>query len=275
MTQGSIDLANAAFWNEMCGTTAAQNLGVLGNDQASLAKFDAWYFGFYPYLADEIDFESIAGKDVLEVGLGYGSVSQRLAEMGARYTGLDIAAGPVAGVNHRLKQAKLPGKAIQGSILQSDLADASFDVVVAIGCYHHTGNLERALDETCRLLRKGGRATIMIYNATGYTSWIRAPRRTFKYMRDVAMADPAPCSLITDKSRGDFDRNSSGVAAPETVMLSKPHFERILSRRFSKVSIRRRNAIAHRPFQFIPRSVVSSTVGPILGLDLYAQVVRG
>ena len=35
------------------------------------------------------------GKKVLEVGLGYGSVAQRIAENGAVYTGLDIAEGPV------------------------------------------------------------------------------------------------------------------------------------------------------------------------------------
>ena len=34
-------------------------------------------------------------KRALEIGLGYGSLSQKMAEAGAGYTGLDIAAGPV------------------------------------------------------------------------------------------------------------------------------------------------------------------------------------
>jgi 2-polyprenyl-3-methyl-5-hydroxy-6-metoxy-1,4-benzoquinol methylase len=54
---------------------------------------------------------------VLEVGLGYGTVSQRIAESGARYRGLDIAGGPISMVNDRLRQANLPDFAQQGSIL--------------------------------------------------------------------------------------------------------------------------------------------------------------
>ena len=58
-------------------------------------------------------------RDVLEVGLGYGTVGQKIAESGARYTGLDIAQGPVDGLNHRLAQSGLPGRAIQGIDLES------------------------------------------------------------------------------------------------------------------------------------------------------------
>src|SRR5262245_14203137 len=113
--QEETDASNAAYWDEMCGTSAAKALGVTGRDRESLRRFDAWFFEFYPYLDRFIKFTDVRGRDVLEVGLGFGSVSQRLAESGARFTGLDIAAGPVAGVNHRLTQSGLPGRAIQAS----------------------------------------------------------------------------------------------------------------------------------------------------------------
>jgi hypothetical protein len=115
--QASIDRDNAAFWDEKCSSQIARQLGVTGNDRSSLQRFDDWFFAFYPYLEQMIDFAGVAGKDVLQVGLGFGSVSQRLAEGGARLTGLDIVAGPVAGLNRRLRQGKLSGAAIQGSVL--------------------------------------------------------------------------------------------------------------------------------------------------------------
>jgi 2-polyprenyl-3-methyl-5-hydroxy-6-metoxy-1,4-benzoquinol methylase len=55
---------------------------------------------------------NLRGKSVLEVGLGYGTVSQKLAEGGAFFTGFDTADNPVAMVTHRYAragyQARLP-----------------------------------------------------------------------------------------------------------------------------------------------------------------------
>ena len=82
---------------------------------------------------------------MLEVGLGYGTVSQKLAQCGAIYTGLDIAEGPVSMVNHRLSSNNLNGSASQGSILAPPFETESFDAIIAIGCLHHTGDLSRAL----------------------------------------------------------------------------------------------------------------------------------
>lgn len=133
--QSVVDAANNAFWNELCGSAAARTLGVTGNDRVSPKKYDDWYFQYYPYLEKYIDFASLRDRDVLEVGLGYGTVAQKVAESSARYTGFDIAKGPVDGVNHRLAQSGLPGRAVQGSILNPPFPSESFDVVIAIGCY--------------------------------------------------------------------------------------------------------------------------------------------
>ncbi len=271
LTQDAIDARNAAFWDELCGSHAAKTLGMTGNDRASLAKFDGWFFGFYPYLDRFVPFASLKGKDVLEVGLGYGTVSQRLAESGARLTGFDIAAGPVVGLDHRLAQAGLPGQAVQGSILDAPFPDASFDYVVAIGCYHHTGNLPRALSETARLLRPGGGATIMTYSATSYLRWMRSPMRTLSYVLSVAAGDPPP--LPHDKP-AQYDANSSGEAAPETVLLSKTHFRRLLQRNFGSVSISSANAVSVHPLHSVPRWLWLKAFGSLAGLDLYATVSK-
>src|SRR3954466_7241161 len=96
------------------------------------------------------------GSRVLEIGLGYGTLSQKLAEHARSYRGLDIAAKPVAMVNHRLRMSGPAGRAVQGSALAMPFPDSSFDFVVSIGCFHHTGNLQRCLDESFRVLAPGG-----------------------------------------------------------------------------------------------------------------------
>src|SRR5215218_741038 len=100
--QHRLDEANARFWNELCGTGLAKHLGITDHAEASLRRFDDAYFGMYPYLLPTVRPQEMAGKAVLEIGLGYGSLSQKLAEAGADYTGMDIAAGPVRMVTDRL-----------------------------------------------------------------------------------------------------------------------------------------------------------------------------
>jgi SAM-dependent methyltransferase len=116
----------------------------------SLRRYDDNFLRYYPYLDRHIPWRDLRGKHVLEVGLGYGTVSQKLAENGAFFTGIDIAATPVAMVNHRLRQCGLAGEAIQGNILMPPFADGSFDAIVAIGCLHHTGNLGGSLSPSAQ-----------------------------------------------------------------------------------------------------------------------------
>ena len=122
--QTVVDTANASFWDELCGSGAARAWGVTDSSIGSLRRYDGNFLRYYPYLDRHIPWTSLRGKRVLEVGLGYGTVSQKLAENGALFTGLDIAPNPVAMVNHRLRQNGLPGEAIQGNILSPPLPTA-------------------------------------------------------------------------------------------------------------------------------------------------------
>ena len=102
-TQQAIDARNAAFWDELCGTALAQSIGITDHSPESLRRFDAAYMDLYPYLPRQLRSPARPGEPLLEIGLGYGTVSQRLAEAGFDYHGLDIAPGPVEIVRERLR----------------------------------------------------------------------------------------------------------------------------------------------------------------------------
>ena len=206
-------VANAAFWDEACGTGAAKRLGVTDNSLRSLKRFDDWYFGFYPWLFMHIPFVEMQGLDVLEVGLGYGTIAQRLAEWGARFTGLDIAAGPVNLVNHRLRQNGLSGEAKIGSILDAPFADESFDRVVSIGCLHHTGDMQRALNECWRILKQGGKLIFMVYNAFALRRWRQATATTAGLWLRERFGYRGVLSSET-QNRKTWDANEAGDTAP-------------------------------------------------------------
>lgn len=268
--QDEIDAANSAFWDELCGTLLAKQLGVSDASPDSLKKFDDWYMKFYHYLDKHIPFSNFAGKSILEVGLGYGTVSQRIVESGAVYSGLDIAAGPVDMVNKRIALAGGKGEAVRGSVLQAPFPDEHFNYVVAIGSLHHTGALERAIREVHRLLKPNGQAIIMVYNAASYRQWAAAPLDTLKRVMQSANRYRGG-NEVNERMRRAYDADSTGSGAPQTEFVTKSELE-YLCRSFSSRRIVAENIGAEFWLRYLNRKFACRVLGPFLGLDLYCSL---
>jgi len=268
----TVDDANRDYWNELCGTPFARMLGIEDDSAQSLRHYDDWYFDFYPYLAEEIPFAALAGERVLEVGLGYGSVSGRLLEAGAKLSALDIASEPVNMVQHRAQLLSRECRAVLGSILDAPFEDGEFDAVVGIGSYHHTGDTQRALDETWRILRPGGCAYIMVYNAYSYRRWLKDFAVAWRYFAADRLAAGTPVTGH-EQARGQYDRNSKGIAAPHTDFFSVRAFRRMTSR-WRELSYRRRNIGSDGPLRHVNRNLAMTLLGSTLGLDVYFRLTK-
>lgn len=268
----AVDGLNSSFWNELCGSALARSLGIKDSSVPSLKRFDDWYFDFYPYLLPFVNAAGLEGKRALEVGLGYGSLSQKIAEAGATYTGLDIAAGPVAMVNHRLRQQGLSGEAVQGSVLECPFPDLSFDVAVAIGSLHHTGNLALALAELRRVLVPGGTLIFMVYNALSYRRWLRWPVSTLRHAR-WAKGELGSKPASSASERAAYDADAEGNAAPETTFWSRDELRTMMTG-WSIEALRLVNIGDEGPLRFLPRSVKLKTMGSWAGLDVYIRATR-
>lgn len=231
---------NSDFWNEMCGSTAFRQLGLSDISPTSLSVFDEWYFEMYSYLTPWLESLEPEGLAIVEVGLGFGSVGHYLATKTHRYTGIDIARGPVDLVNYRLVTHGLPGSALVADVLNLPLKSGSQDLVVAIGSLHHVGDFENALAEIRRVLRPGGRVCGMVYAAYSLRSLVRDPGSFFKAFFK-AFRSPGRFSDST-KLRKAADINSEGEAAPFTEFFSKRALRSALEAQFGCVQIVRRNA---------------------------------
>lgn len=274
MDNQDVSQRNIEFWNELCGSHLAKSLGIVDSSQDSLKKFDEWYFDLYPYLFKHIPFNQLRDKDVLEVGLGYGTVAQRLAESGARYSGLDIALGPVEMANHRLRQKGLPGHATQGNILDPPFDRESFDAIVAIGCLHHTGNLKVAIDNCRTLLRPGGKLIFMVYYAYSYRRWCNAFSTTFDYFKCETSGYRGVVGESAEGERAAYDTNSEGAGAPHTDWISIKSMKELCGN-FSHFNASLENIDQEFPFRMIRRKKLLATPIPkVLGLDLYAEAVK-
>lgn len=274
MNDSDISKNNSEFWNELCGSQLARTLGITDSSVASLKKFDDWYFDFYPYLFKHIPFAELGDKDVLEIGLGYGTVAQRLAEAGCNYTGLDIAAGPVNMVNHRLVQNNLLGKAIQGSILNPPFEKNSFDTIVAIGCLHHTGDLREAIKRCYHILKPGGQLIFMVYSAFSYRRWRMSPGMTARYWVREIFGYRGVVGISREEDRKAYDAGSDGTGAPHTDWISARSLK-ALCKDFSSFRANLENIDQEPPFQESSRTNLLKTSWPrLLGLDLYATVTK-
>lgn len=254
--QVDLDDQNAQFWDELCGSAMARELGITDASAESLARFDAAYLDTYPYLSAYLP-ERLDGQDLLEIGLGYGTLSSTIVTRGANYHGVDIAEGPVGMVRHRLGLAGIASaeeRVVRASALDLPHGDFSVDRLYTIGCLHHTGDIPRAVDEVHRVLRPGGTAVVMLYNSHSF-------RQLFK----VELPKVLHRRRSTNEVAALYDTNSAGDAAPHVEYVSRSDVRRIFAR-FADVQIDVRNFDSTR---FFKRGWMLGNVDRLLGLDLY------
>ncbi|MDA9272020.1 class I SAM-dependent methyltransferase [bacterium] len=279
--QADIDQKNSTFWDELCGTQLAKSLGVVDSSQESLAKFDSFYLNYYPYLKKYLCLDELNGKNVLEVGLGYGTVSQLLALSGATYHGLDIAPNAVGMVNHRLQQHHLEGDVRVNSMLTCPFPDDYFDYVFSIGCFHHTGDMQACVNQTRRILKPGGKAIIMVYNQFSLRQWMCWPRLTVKNL--LLQLTQKHNKKSNESQRKAYDCSASGSGAPETEFFSITELQTIFSK-YNAIHVTRENMdekVITLKLGKIPlvrfgnrAQYLDSRLTRQLGLDLYIEAIK-
>jgi ubiquinone/menaquinone biosynthesis C-methylase UbiE len=258
--QSQTDERNAAFWDELCGTGLARDLGIETIDPGSLRRFDDAYMAFYPYLWQYLELDRIQGRRVLEIGLGFGTVGELLAAAGAVYHGVDIAGGPVEMMRERLRMKGLDGvdRVQQASALALPYEDGTFDRVYTIGCLHHTGDTPKGVSEVYRVLAPGGRAVVMLYNAHALRQMTQRARAKLQRRPDA------------DKwLDSHYDVNTAGDVAPHIDYASRGDVRRMF-RDFERVRIESQNFDDFQRGRLVlPRAWFLKNLARVVGVDLY------
>jgi len=273
--QSETDVRNAAFWNELCGSTLARSLGITDRTPESLRKFDEAYMALYPYLSPYVTEQDLKGKRLLEIGLGYGTLGQIIAQRGCQYHGLDIADGPVEMMRYRLALLgqEAGGRVQKGSALDIPYPEGTFDYVYSIGCLHHTGDLPKAVSEVHRVLAAGGKAVVMLYNRFSFRQLAQLPTR---YMWEILTRRRRRGSF-RDAVRARYDSNSAGDAAPHTDFVSRSEVRQHLFGRFASIRIDVQNFDGYalvRGRIVIPRARLLGNIARVLGTDLYIVATK-
>jgi SAM-dependent methyltransferase len=167
------------------------------------------------------------GERALDLATGTGWTARRLAQKGAKVTGVDIGAGVVEAAKRLARDANLEIEFLVGDAEQVDLPSGAFDVITSTCGVMFASRPEAVAKELARLCRPGGRI--------GLTTWPPAGtiQGMFQMMRPympppTSPAPPSPFEWgrperVRELLGGDFDlRFETG-----TTVLRMPSGERV------------------------------------------------
>ncbi len=141
------------------------------NIDKKILKWIAWGQTGYPLLSGLIDYDSLKGKKVLDIGCGAGWSTEQFVRTGSEVTAIDLTPKAVEITKRRFELYNLPGTILEADAENLPFPDNHFDFVLAWGVLMHTPDTEKAVDEIWRVLKPGGRAAAMIYNKDSFKWW--------------------------------------------------------------------------------------------------------
>jgi SAM-dependent methyltransferase len=109
----------------------------------------------------------VRDRDVLEVGSGAGQCSRWVRTQGGRAIGLDLSHRQLQHSRRIDLETGVVVPSVRGTATALPFADGSFDVVFSsFGALQFVSDLDRAVAETARVLRPGGRYAFSITHPT-------------------------------------------------------------------------------------------------------------
>jgi len=122
------------------------------------------YETLHTYMPEAFEFDKFKDKRVLEIGCGGGIDSVEFAKNGAQVIATDLTKEAVA---KTAKLAESLGLDVETRVVDArslPFKDEAFDHVHVFGVLHHIPDVEKAVSEIHRVLKRGGTVYAMLYH---------------------------------------------------------------------------------------------------------------
>lgn len=105
--------------------------------------------------------EDLSGKKVLEIGVGPGKMLLRMAKKGYRVTGIELRHGMAYEARARVRLAGYEIDILEQSVYHLPFKDESFDCIVLTFVLAEIVQLDKAIVEMKRILKKNGKVIVI------------------------------------------------------------------------------------------------------------------
>ncbi len=211
-----------------------------------------------------IPYRSLAGKEVLEIGVGCGFHAELLARAGAAVTGIDLTGSAIESTRRRFGLEALPGD-FERWDAEQPRADfcRRFDFIWSWGAIHHSSRTGRIVRNVHEWLTEDGAFSGMVYHRASTSAAVALARdwlihgNLFRHSVDEAlwrgsdgyMARFYPAELWRDLLLAFFEEATVSVTGSEADAVPLP---RALRRRIAPhVPSQRRDRVLARFGSFV------------------------
>lgn len=158
------------FWNsETCG----ERYSTGSSEVQKFLSEEKLRYELEPYIKEFGDFKEFKNKNVLEIGVGFGSDHSCIARQNPlKLTGIDLTDRAINNTKLRFKTLGLKSLLHTGNAESLSFKNDTFDVIYSWGVLHHSPNTPKCFEEVYRVLKPGGIAKIMIYHKHSPVGWM-------------------------------------------------------------------------------------------------------
>lgn len=157
--------AQATWNNRACGLRdPEQDMKLLKDKGFYNTIMYRRHFEDDPWVPKVLDFDSMAGKQVLEIGHGMGADLATAALRGAHVYGIDITPNHHEICKRTMAEVGREADLRLGNAGELPFDSESMDIVYSLGVLHHTDNTVRCFTEAHRVLKPGGKFIVALYH---------------------------------------------------------------------------------------------------------------
>lgn len=154
--------------------------------------FEPFFMPLYKKTLAEVSLSK--DSSLLDAGCGSGLFSHLATRTGAHVIEVDAAPGLL-----ELARERNPGYNFLEEDLESlPFADNSFEVVTGFNSFQYAGNFTSALQEASRVLKKGGRLVIAIWDKPEYSEATEVLKAIGSHLPPPPAGTPGPFALSED-----------------------------------------------------------------------------